>query len=75
MIIRPQGGGGTRFDIIFNYVREKMEDDLPVSIVILTDGYAPYPEEEDSLGIPVLWIITNEIITPPWGRIARIKCN
>ena len=75
MIIRPQGGGGTRFDIIFEHIREKMEDDLPVSVVILTDGYAPYPEEAETMDIPVLWIITNEDVTPPWGRIARIKCQ
>lgn len=74
-IIRPRGGGGTSFHVIFEYVREKMEDDLPVSIVILTDGYAPYPDYADTLDIPVLWIITNEDRTPPWGRIARIKTS
>ncbi len=72
-IIRPYGGGGTRFDIIFEYVKKKMNDPFPVSIVILTDGYAPFPKEEESLDIPVLWIINNKDVTPPWGKIARIK--
>ncbi len=74
-IIRPVGGGGTSFSPIFNYVREKMEDDPPVSIIILTDGYAPFPEEKQTMKIPVLWLINNEDVTPPWGKIARIKVN
>ena len=49
-----------------------MQEDPPVSIVIMTDGYAPMPEEKMANGIPVLWIITNEDITPPWGKVARV---
>lgn len=72
MAIRPEGGGGTRFDIIFKYVAEQMVEEPPVSIVILTDGYATYPKESEALGIPVLWIIDNENVMPPWGKITRI---
>ena len=72
-IIRLEGGGGTSFDVIFEYVAEKMEDHLPESIIILTDGYAPFPKEEQALGIPVLWIINNRSVTPPWGKVARIR--
>jgi len=71
--IRPEGGGGTRFDIIFDYVKENMSYEPPVSIVILTDGYADFPKEEAACDIPVLWIINNEDVTPPWGRVTRIK--
>lgn len=74
-IIRPFGGGGTSFDIIFDYVEEKMQDEPPVSIVILTDGCAPFPEESRANGIPVLWIINNNEVSPPWGKIARILDN
>ena len=74
-IISPIGGGGTSFHIIFKYVFEHMADDLPVSIIILTDGYAPFPEESCAHGIPVLWIINNEDITPPWGKTTRIKSD
>ena len=69
--IRPKGGGGTRFDIIFDYVRDEMEEP-PVSIVILTDGFAPFPDSRLAMEIPVLWIINNEDVTPPWGKVARI---
>lgn len=71
-IIRPKGGGGTSFHIIFDYVKEKMIDNPPVSIVILTDGYAPFPDVSDTDNIPVLWIINNNAVEPPWGKVARL---
>ena len=74
-IIRPIGGGGTSFDIIFDYVEKEMEEEPPVSIVILTDGYAPFPKEAQANGIPVLWIINNNDVKPPWGKVARILDN
>lgn len=71
-VIRPEGGGGTSFDIIFEYVFRHMADQLPVSIIILTDGYAPFPAESHAHGIPVLWLMNNEEVQPPWGKVARI---
>ena len=71
--IRPRGGGGTDFHIIFKYIDKHMAEDPPVSIIILTDGYADFPKEQEAGGIPVLWLINNDKITPPWGKIARIK--
>lgn len=71
-IIRPKGGGGTRFDIIFEYVKKHM-DTLPASIIIMTDGYADFPKEEEAMEIPVLWLLVTEDVEPPWGKVARIK--
>ena len=71
--IKPAGGGGTDFQIIFEYVDRHMQDDPPASIIILTDGYAPFPKEELANGIPVLWLINNNQVDPPWGKVARIK--
>ena len=71
-IIRPKGGGGTDFEIILKYVQEHMSENLPVSIIILTDGYAPFPDEKMTMGIPVLWLLNNEEVEPPWGKVARI---
>lgn len=73
MIIRPAGGGGTDFHIIFEYVDKHMREEPPASIIILTDGYADFPKETSANGIPVLWLINNENIKPPWGKVARIK--
>ena len=44
----------------------------PASIIILTDGYAPFPREQAAAGIPVLWLLNNDTVTPPWGKTARI---
>jgi len=74
-IIHPYGGGGTDFDVVFHYVRNKMTDPRPACIIILTDGYAPFPDEKAADEIPVLWLIDNREITPPWGKVARIEMN
>lgn len=71
-VIRPKGGGGTSFDVIFDYIRTEMSDQEIASIIILTDGFAPFPEEAAAMGIPVLWMINNDYIKPPWGRVAVI---
>ena len=69
--IKPAGGGGTDFQIIFEYVNRHMKEKKPNCIIILTDGYAPFPKEEIANNIPVLWLINNKDVTPPWGKIAR----
>lgn len=71
-IIKPFGGGGTDFKIIFDYVKKHMNEKMPASIIILTDGFASFPSEKYSNGIPVLWLINNEEVIPPWGKVARI---
>lgn len=71
-LIRPVGGGGTDFGAVFKYVRNRMEVP-PIGIVVLTDGYAPFPAREASMGIPTLWLINNDEVNPPWGKVARIK--
>jgi predicted metal-dependent peptidase len=70
--IEATGGGGTDFQIILEYVAEYMQEDPPICIIIMTDGYAPFPDEELAAGIPVLWLITNSEVHPPWGRVGRI---
>ena len=71
--IAPQGGGGTSFHVIFDYIRTAWEDKKPSCVIIFTDGFAEFPLKEAAMGIPVFWILNNDEITPPWGRIARIK--
>ena len=73
--IHPAGGGGTSFHVIFDYIRKHMADDLPASIIILTDGYAPFPKESAAMGIPVLWLLNNQDVEPPWGRVTRITVS
>ncbi len=73
IVIKPAGGGGTDFQIVFEYVAQHMQEKPPASIIILTDGYAPFPKEELANDIPVLWLLNNEEVDPPWGKVARIK--
>lgn len=70
--IKPYGRGGTNFIAVFDYIGSKMKDKLPSSIIILSDGYAAFPKESKSLGIPVLWVINNDSVTPPFGNVTRI---
>ena len=46
---------------------------LFASILILTYGFAEWPDEGMAHGIPVLWLINNEKVDPSWGRVARMK--
>lgn len=71
--IRPVGGGGTRFEAVFEAIRTFLGYEDISCVVIMTDGLAPFPPESAALGIPVLWLLTKEGVTPPWGRIAHMN--
>lgn len=66
------GGGGTSFENIFKARRGYFDEDLSC-IIIITDGYAPWPKESEADGIPVLWLFNNLKVTPPWGMVARMN--
>lgn len=66
------GGGGTSFENIFK-AREKYFDEDLFCIIIITDGYAPWPDESVTNGTPVLWLFNNLKVTPPWGMVARMN--
>lgn len=66
------GGGGTSFYAIFRYMREHMGEELPVAVIILTDGYAEFPPEDEACDVPVLWIIVESGIEPEWGKVIHI---
>lgn len=70
--IAPRGGGGTNFHAIFKYVDKYMSDDLPRSIIILTDGIADYPQPSAAHDVPVLWILCDNDKDAPWGKTVHI---
>ena len=71
---RISGGGGTSFYAVFDHLKERIKtEDTPACVIIFTDGYALYPDEKRRMDIPVLWILDNENMTPPWGIVARIE--
>lgn len=71
--ITAYGGGGTNFHAVFDYIRNEMSHMEISSIIILTDGYAEFPEPSASMGIPVLWMIDNDHIDSPWGKTVRFE--
>lgn len=71
--ITPNGGGGTSFQIIFDYLQERMYPEMPKAILIFTDGFARWPEEQDAMEVPVLWMISsNGRDSAPWGRVVKL---
>ena len=72
--VKPVGNGGTSFTAIFDYYKKEVKFDVSC-IIIITDGYSSYPNESAALGTPVLWLLNNKTVTPPWGEIARMRKN
>ena len=70
--IKPVGGGGTSFAAIFAYLQQHLLDDPPVCIVVITDGHGTFPKQQAARGIPVFWLINNNEVDPPWGKVARM---
>ncbi len=72
---QPLGGGGTHFKAFFDQLdslKARMSNQVDL-IIFITDGYDDYPPEAVRQNIPVLWIINNDEVTPPWGMVARIE--
>lgn len=69
----PQGGGGTDFRPVFEYLHN-LSDDRPVALIYMTDGYCDsFPDEAPS--IPVIWGLTerNRNFHPPFGDVLCMK--
>ena len=69
----PRGGGGTSFRAVFDCLKSHMTQVQPTCLVILTDGYGDFPQESAALRLPVLWLVNNEAVAPPWGKVARYR--
>ena len=70
--ICPVGGGGTDFRAIFKGLEDPEKEERPNLIVVITDGYARFPDESAAAEIPVIWIITDSAVEPPWGECVHI---
>lgn len=68
----PIGGGGTSFDAIFDSIKTYFSEELPEIIVVLTDGFAMFPDEEKAMGIPVIWVIIDSDVDAPWGKNVHV---
>lgn len=72
-MLEATGGGGTSFVAIFDYMKENMLEELPAAVIILTDGYAWYPDEEVALNVPTMWIIVDNNTDAPFGKTVHIN--
>jgi predicted metal-dependent peptidase len=64
----PQGGGGTDFDCIFNYLKENAIE--PNRLIVFTDGY-PFGSWGDADYCDTTWIIHGDKNpNPPFGQFA-----
>ena len=70
--IVPYGGGGTDFRPIFDYMAQHYSNHLPACLIIYTDGFGTFPSKQATLGVPVLWLINNNEVNPPFGKVARV---
>ena len=70
--IVPMGGGGTDFSVVFDYVNSELRENKPACIIIFTDGMGDYPPERCASGIPVMWMISDPLVTPPFGKTVKI---
>ena len=60
----PKGGGGTDSRPVFAEIKRRGL--RPAALIYYTDGVSDYPAFEPAY--PVLWVLTREHQTPPWGR-------
>jgi predicted metal-dependent peptidase len=65
----PEGGGGTSFIPVFNWIKDNLNDEC-AGLIYLTDGEGDYPQKLPQY--PVLWVLTQEYSTP-FGIKTRIK--
>lgn len=75
--MKAVGRGGTDFGVIFRALQEHLKGDEkePIGIIILTDGLAPFPKQDEACGIPVLWVIIKSEyeIQVPWGEVVMLE--
>jgi predicted metal-dependent peptidase len=64
--LEPKGGGGTDMRVALEYV----EQYDPEIVVLLTDGFTPWPTDEPLF--PLIICCTTETTVPAWADVVRI---
>lgn len=68
--MKMEGGGGTDFRCIYEYIKDNVKDIEFKAIVILTDGYGEYPYIWETMDIPTIWVTVGNI-KPPFGKVVK----
>ena len=66
---KAEGGGGTSFVPVFDLIEKDSQLKEKGLLVYFTDGYGEFPT--DDRGIKTLWLINNQEVTPPFGKVIR----
>jgi predicted metal-dependent peptidase len=67
-----QGGGGTDFAPVFEHLISKRIK--PDYCCFFTDGFGNFGNDP-SAHFKVLWVITNQEVTPPFGDVVRVNVD
>jgi predicted metal-dependent peptidase len=67
--LTPQGGGGTDFRPVFDFVREHGID--PACLIYITDGYGKAPDRAPPYD--VLWALTEDRPPAQWGERLNLR--
>ena len=65
--------GGTDIKQIFTSLDKYYRYEKPKLMIILTDGYASYPDESKAKNIPVFWVTDNKRVKIPFGNKILIE--
>ncbi len=65
-----EGGGGTNFRCIYEYIKNNVRDIEFKAIVVLTDGWGEFPYIWETMDIPTIWVMT-EKGKPPFGKVVK----
>jgi len=71
IVVEMHGGGGTRFDPVFNWIKENHIE--PVCTIYLTDMYAP--DLREAPNHPTLWISTSKGMVSKHGKTIEIEID
>ena len=70
--IKVNGGGGTDFRPVFDYIKEK--EYKPSVIVFYTDGYGTFPDTKDAPGYKVIWAMITDVVAP-FGKTMKLDLD
>ena len=69
VVLHHKGGGGTRFQPVFNHIDET---DEPIVLLYMTDMYGDFPDTAPDY--PVIWANTSPLESiAPWGTTIKME--
>lgn len=72
LALKPQGGGGTDFRPVFEWVREHSGEEDFACVIYLTDMYGSFPDVPCE--VPTLWVATSDV-EAPWGETIKLEAE